>query len=92
MIEKRVTVVNNVGLHARPAAVFVRIASGYQSDISILTDRGQADAKSLLSVLALGVTKGTQMSIIADGPDEEEALSELCTLIEKVFVEQEMES
>jgi phosphotransferase system HPr (HPr) family protein len=86
MVERKLTVTNEVGLHARPASVFVETASCYQSEIQIISSNGPANAKSILGVLALGVTKGTEISIVADGPDEEEAITELCRLIEEDFL------
>jgi phosphocarrier protein HPr len=85
VVRRVVKVVNNVGLHARPAAAFVKAASGFPCHIQIETELGHADAKSLLMVLALGVVQGAQIAIVADGPDEERAVGLLVELVESGF-------
>lgn len=81
MVSKEVTIVNSVGLHARPATYFIKEANTYQSSIWVECGDRRANAKSLLGVLSLGITKDTAVTIIADGPDEEQALEGLETLI-----------
>jgi phosphotransferase system HPr (HPr) family protein len=76
---------NSSGLHARPAALFVRTAAGYRSAIRVgnTTRTGEpVDAKSILGVLGLGVSKGHVLELIADGEDEGEAINGLRDLIE----------
>ncbi len=78
------TVTNEVGLHARPAAQFVKAASRYKSKIqvrNITNGKGWADAKSILKVLALGVEKDNEIEIQAEGGDENEAIQALEELI-----------
>jgi len=87
MIRRSVEIRNKVGLHARPAAKFVEMARRFNSEIRVISNGGSADAKSILQVLALGVRKGTEITLTADGPDEEEALAALCALIEENFGE-----
>lgn len=70
-----------LGLHARPAAEFVTAARGFDAELSVATETKQANCKSLLSVLALGVTQGTTVTITATGPDEEAALAALTSLL-----------
>jgi phosphocarrier protein len=82
-----VWVVNDVGLHARPAASFVKAASGFSCGIWVETASGRADAKSLLMLLTLGVTKGTEIAILADGPEEEKAATFLADLVASGFSE-----
>ncbi|MDI3257536.1 MAG: HPr family phosphocarrier protein [Kyrpidia sp.] len=86
-MEKTVVVTNATGLHARPAALFVETARKYRSDIRVEANGKRADGKSLLNLLVLGVTAGQDIRIIAEGPDEEEALGALVRLIESRFGE-----
>ena len=73
---------NPTGLHARPAAVFVNTAKQFQADIRVQHGPKKANAKSVISVLTLGVRQGGQICITADGPDEEAALADLKTAID----------
>ena len=81
MISKDVTVQNNVGLHARPATFFVQRANSYKSSIWVEKGDRRVNAKSLLGVLSLGIVKGTAITLISDGVDEQEALGGLADLI-----------
>ncbi len=87
MVSNEVTVQNSVGLHARPATFFIQRANEYKSSIWVEKDERRVNAKSLLGVLSLGIVKGTKISIIADGSDEEEAVKTLIELIESNFSE-----
>ena len=81
MLTKTVTVENAVGLHARPATFFIQKANSYKSSVWIENSDRRANAKSLLGVLSLGITKGKEITIIADGVDEKEAVDGLVALI-----------
>ena len=81
MYVKDVTVQNQVGLHARPATFFIQKANSYKSSVWIENSDRRANAKSLLGVLSLGITKGKEITIIADGADEKEAVDGLVDLI-----------
>lgn len=83
MVESRVTIVNRLGLHARAAAKLVRAATGFRSDVRLVRlDQGAAaDAKSILSVLMLAASRGTELLISAEGPDEGPAVEALRQLI-----------
>jgi len=83
MISRDVTIQNSVGLHARPATFFVQKANSYKSSIWVEKGDRRVNAKSLLGVLSLGIGKGTTITLISDGVDEEEALSGLAELIQK---------
>ena len=85
------TIVNRLGLHARAAAKLVQAATGFRSSISLVRlDRSAAaDAKSILSVLMLAASRGTELLITADGPDEGAALDALRQLIGGGFGETE---
>jgi phosphotransferase system HPr (HPr) family protein len=81
---------NEVGLHARPAALFVQTAAKYKSKIKVRNaTRGSPfmDAKSILSVLGLGVAKGHEIEVTAEGEDEQAALETIARLIESDFAE-----
>ena len=85
MFVKEVVVQNQVGLHARPATFFIQKANEYKSSIWVEKDERKVNAKSLLGVLSLGITKGNSINIIADGPDEEDAVAELVSLVSADF-------
>lgn len=87
MFIKEVTIRNQVGLHARPATFFIQKANEYKSTINIERDEKKVNAKSLLGVLSLGITKGTTITISADGIDEQEAVEALISLIDSNFAE-----
>lgn len=83
MIEREATVVAEEGLHARPAAQFVKAAKAYSSDIRVIKGETKANAKSSLNLMSLGAKKGDKLVIRAEGEDEEAAVEELSALIEK---------
>ncbi len=85
MLSKDVIVQNQVGLHARPATFFIQKANNFKSSIWVSKDDRKVNAKSLLGVLSLGIIKGTAITVIADGEDEEEAVNTLVGLIESNF-------
>ena len=89
MIEKEFVIENEAGLHARPAARLIKAAGGFMSDISIIRDGKIGNAKSLLSVLALGIFRGTRIMVQINGPDEIAALYKISKLIENNFSEEE---
>ncbi len=82
---KEVVVQNQVGLHARPATFFIQKANEYKSSIWVESEDRKVSAKSLLGVLSLGITKGLTITIIADGPDEEDSVNDLVNLISSNF-------
>ena len=85
MFLKEIVVQNQVGLHARPATFFIQKANEYKSSIWVEKDEKKVNAKSLLGVLSLGVTKGVSITIIAAGPDEEQSVNELVSMISSNF-------
>lgn len=87
MYIKDVTVKNHVGLHARPATFFIQRANEYKSSVWVEKDERRVNAKSLLGVLSLGIIGGTNIRVIADGPDEQEAVDALVKLVESAFAE-----
>lgn len=93
MTEARLTIDRPSGLHARPAALFVRTAARFQASIrarNLSRDpEREADVKSILSLMTLGVEQGHEMLVRADGPDEEAAIAALRDLVENNFEEAE---
>ena len=91
MIERRVRVTNRLGLHARAAALLVRTANTFQSALRLerVDATAAADAKSILSVLMLAASLGTELRLTADGVDEMEAITALCGLFANGFGENE---
>ena len=87
MCVKEVLVQNQVGLHARPATFFIQKANEYKSSSWGEKEERRVNAKSLLGVLSLGIVGGTSIRIIADGPDEEEAVENLVDLVKSGFAE-----
>ena len=87
MITKEVVINNQVGLHARPATFFIQKANEFKSSIWVEKEERRVNAKSLLGVLSLCIVKGTTITIIADGSDEEEAIATLSALIDSDFSE-----
>lgn len=87
MYMKEAVVNNQVGLHARPATFFIQKANEFKSSIWVEKDERRVNAKSLLGVLSLGIVKGTSINLIADGPDEKEAVEALIELITSNFSE-----
>ncbi len=85
MISRSVTIQNSHGLHARPATFFIQKANSYKSSIWVEKEDCRVNAKSLLGVLSLGIVKGTEITLIADGQDEAEAVEGLVALIESEF-------
>ena len=87
MFSKEDTVNNELGLYARPATFFIQKANEYRSTVMVERDDRKVNAKSLLGVLSLGIVKGSTITISAEGPDEEEAVNALCSLIAGNFGE-----
>lgn len=81
MLKKTIVVGLKSGLEARPAALFVQIASKYESHISILLTDKQVNAKSIMGMMSLGAIKGQEITLLVDGEDEEEAMGALVEFI-----------
>ena len=82
MISQNVTIQNSVGLHARPATFFVQKANSFKCSIWVEKEDCRVNAKSLLGILSLGITRGTSITLIADGEDETAAVAGLAELID----------
>ncbi len=87
MYVKDVVVQNQVGLHARPATFFIQKANEFKSSIWVEREERRVNAKSLLGVLSLGILGGSEIRIIADGSDEQAAVTALVELVESGFAE-----
>ena len=87
MYTREVVINNEVGLHARPATFFIQKANEFKSGIWVEKDERRVNAKSLLGLLSLGIVKGTAITLIADGPEEKEALAALEALVSSNFGE-----
>ncbi len=87
MIKKKVTIVNDAGLHARPAAALVKLASKFESDFYIHLYGYKVNGKSILGVMTLAAEKGAELELELDGPDEKEATEAITELIDDGFGE-----
>jgi len=87
VIQKEVEIVNKLGLHARAAAKFVSTASGFSSDIQVERNGQRVNGKSIMGVMMLAASQGTEIELLINGEDEEEAAAALETLIANRFGE-----
>ena len=87
MAERTVQIVNKNGLHARPAAEIVKLAARYQSEIVVARDDLEVNGKSIMGVMMLAAECGSMLRLKADGPDADQALDALATLIGNKFGE-----
>jgi phosphocarrier protein HPr len=86
-IEKEIPIVNRLGLHARPAAMFVRIASRYRSEIWVSKVGEEVNGKSIMGLMMLAAGQGSKLRIRCEGPDAAKAIEELEELIKARFNE-----
>ena len=87
MTARHVTVVNQLGMHARAAAKFVHLAAKFQSHVRVARDTREMDGKSIMGLLLLAAARGTTIRISAEGGDEAEAVSALAALVQTGFGE-----
>lgn len=87
MIQKKITIKNKLGLHARPSALLVRAATKYRSDFHIRRDETVVNGKSIMGVMILAAECGAELELIADGIDESYLIDEISQLIEEGFDE-----
>jgi phosphocarrier protein len=87
MIEKDVKIINNAGLHTRPAATIVKIAAKYDSEFFIHKDGMHINGKSIIGVMTLAAEKGSTLTLSFDGEDEKEACKEILDYFERGFDE-----
>ncbi len=88
MTEATTTIENKTGIHARPASLFVQTASKFKSKVNIKAKGKTVDAKSILMIMSMGLVKGTEVTISADGPDEADAVKTLKELVDNKFGEE----
>jgi phosphocarrier protein len=86
-IEKEIAIVNRLGLHARPAAMFVRIASRHRSEVWVSKEGEEVNGKSIMGLMMLAAGQGSKLRIRCEGPDAEKAIEELEELINARFNE-----
>lgn len=87
VVERVVTVVNELGLHARPSAEFVKLASKFCCDVSLARDGNAVNGKSIMGVMTLAAERGTSLTLRAEGEDAEEAVRSLEELVARGFEE-----
>ena len=81
LLQRTVSVLHQQGLHARPAALFVKFSSRFESKITVKKGRKSVDGKSIMGLLTLAAHCGSRVSIVVNGPDAAEALEQLCRLL-----------
>ncbi|MBI4430545.1 MAG: HPr family phosphocarrier protein [Candidatus Omnitrophica bacterium] len=89
-MEKEITIKNKLGLHARPAALFVQLANKFKCDISVIKDREEVNGKSIMGIMMLAAGQGTILTLRAMGIDAEAAIQAMCELVESNFGEVEI--
>ncbi len=88
MVEREITIMNKLGLHARPAAQLVQKASMFKSEIKLKRHNLEVNAKSIMGVMMLAAELGSKITIIAEGPDEKEATKAIALIIQSKFGEE----
>jgi phosphocarrier protein len=86
-VEKDIPIINRLGLHARPAAMFVRIASRYRAEVWVSKEGEEVNGKSIMGLMMLAAGKGSTLHLRCEGPDADKALGELEELIKSRFNE-----
>ena len=87
VVELSVTVMNRLGIHARPAGEFVKLASKFQSDIEVGKDESWVNGKSIMGVMTLAAERGSILKVRATGEDAEEAVAQLVACLERMWEE-----
>ena len=83
-----VTIRNRMGLHARPAVVFVEVANKYNAKVTVRNGQQAVDGKSIMQIMMLAAVQGTELELETDGPDAEKLLAELTDLVDRKFDEE----
>lgn len=89
MLRQHITIINKLGLHARAAAKFVALAALYSAQIQVKKKAQVVNGKSIMGVMMLAASKGTELELITDGPDEDKAMAAMVKLVEDKFNEEE---
>ncbi|NUM59863.1 MAG: HPr family phosphocarrier protein [Bdellovibrionaceae bacterium] len=84
-MEMKKTILNPEGLHARPAGQLAKVATSFKSKIEVIFNQKTVNAKSAMSLMTLGIIQSSEVIIKADGPDAEEAIQKIATLIDNHF-------
>ncbi|MBM7624579.1 HPr family phosphocarrier protein [Sporohalobacter salinus] len=87
MVEQKVVVQNETGLHARPASLLIEAANNYSAEVQLVYKNQEVNAKSVMRVMSLGIGQGAEVTIRAEGNEEEDAVEELVELIKSGFGE-----
>lgn len=87
-VKKEIEILNELGLHARPAAMFVKLANEFDSDIMVEKGAEQVNGKSIMGIMMLAAGKGSEIIVTANGPDAQEAVDEIEKLIQSKFGEE----
>lgn len=87
-LTKELTIVNSKGIHARPAAMFVKAASRFSCDIFVEKDGEKVNGKSIMGLMMLAAGPGSKLTVHADGADANDAISEIETLVKRKFDEE----
>jgi phosphocarrier protein len=88
MVEQMVTIQNRAGIHARPSALLVQTAKDFQSNIYLEKGNDRINGKSIMGILTLGASYGTEIKVIAEGEDEQAALEAMVKLFNRKFEEE----
>lgn len=86
-LSKEITVLNRLGLHARPSAMFVKVCSRFRSDVWVEKDGEQVNGKSIMGLMMLAAGQGSKLLVTCEGPDAEKALLEIEALVTRHFDE-----
>jgi len=92
VIEREAKIVNPLGMHARPAAEFVKVANRFKSKVDVRRDALSVNGKSILGVMMLAAERGSSLSIRVDGADAEQAMDALCALVAAGFNEMDLKA
>ena len=88
MKEKKITIKNRAGIHSRPAAMLVQTANQFSADVYIEKDSERINGKSIMGIITLGATYDSELNIVTEGADEDQALDALVGLFERKFEEE----
>jgi phosphocarrier protein HPr len=89
MLKQEITICNKLGLHARAAMKLVNLAGRYESDVLLIHNNREVNAKSIMNLMVIGAPFGTKLTLSAEGPDEQQALAAVIALINNKFDEHE---
>lgn len=89
MLQKEITIINKLGLHARAAAKLVTLASGFESEVKLALNGNKVNGKSIMGVMMLAAAKGSTIELFVSGSDEEQAMAALTKLINDKFDEEQ---